>query len=144
MACSWPSGGLSRDQRNPTWATDYRRCDGVHCCRGLLLGDAACLRADVGTGRIVVGVGNSCPGCADGSDAAGTVTVLVVGPSSTHPAAGSTSARAASCTPTPPPSPPRSPELPVLRDTGDHLRCLPEHTERRVGARQATRSANYG
>src|SRR5262250_3154917 len=100
MACSWPSGGLSRDQRNPTWATDYRRCDGVHCCRGLLLGDAACLRADVGTGRIVVGVGNSCPGCADGSDAAGTVTVLVVGPSSTHPAAGSTSARAASCTPT--------------------------------------------
>src|SRR5215475_12452748 len=78
MACSWPSGGLSCDQRNPTWATDYRRCDGVHCCRGLLLGDAACLRADVGTGHVVVGVGNSCPGCADGSDAAGTVTVLVV------------------------------------------------------------------
>ena len=34
----------------------------------------------------------------------------------------------------PPPSPPRSPELPVLRDTGDHSRCLPERTERRLFA----------
>jgi hypothetical protein len=31
-----------------------------------------------------------------------------------------------------PPTTADSPELPVLRDIGDHLRCLPERTERRI------------